>query len=207
MFVSVFASIVALWLGGIEQGWVDSESSRIGCEEGRDVGRHAGDWIDVCTYLSEDNWRLREISNEHVNWYLYTSPSGRTSDRIRGIVTPTGAGDSCEVFQFYMKPPRHWYYSGGEVRAMVQSTGMFDCNRRVEVFSFQVIAFDPDQPEVACLVADLDGELLDTPLQRAQQIAEEFAVGWDCSTDETIQFGNEQQSSLDEILDARRAAR
>ncbi len=84
---------------------------------------------------------------------------------------------------------------------------MFDCNRGVEVSSFQVIAFDPDQPEVACLVADLDGELLDTPLQRAQQIAEEFAVDWNCATDETIFFGNEQQSSLDEILDARRTAR
>jgi len=207
MFVSVFASIVALWIGGIEEGWVESEPSSTGCEEGEDVGRYAGDWIVACNYLAEDNWRLREISNEHVNWYLYRSPSGRMSDRINGEVSPTGAGDSCEIFNFGMTPPRQWYYSGGEVRAAIHTTRVIDCARQLDLRTYQVIVFDPDQPAVACLIADLDAQLLDRPFERAQQIAEEFAVDWNCATDETILFGNEQQSSLDEILDARRTAR
>ena len=207
MFVSVFASIVALWAGGIEQGWVESEPSRVGCEEGRDVGRYAGDWINVCTFLAEDNWRLRSVSNEHVDWFVFTTPSGQTSDRIRGEVSPAGAGDSCEIFNFAMNRPQHWFYSGGEVRATIHRTSALDCARRLDLWTYQIIALDPDQPEVACLLGDLDAQLLDRPFEQAQQIAEEFAVGWDCSTDATIQFDDRQQLSLDEILDARRAAR
>ena len=207
MFVSVFASLVSLWAGGIHQGWVESESSRIGCENGEDVGRYAGDWITVCTYLAEDGWRLRSISNEHVNWFVFASPSGRTSDRIMGEISPAGAGDSCEIFNFSLSLPQYWYFSGGEVRATIHTTSTYDCARQVELWTYQVIALDPDQPEVACLIGDLDAQLLDRPLVKAQQIAEEFAVGWSCEADDPILFGNEQSSDFDSIVEARRAAR
>jgi hypothetical protein len=211
MFVSGVVSALVLFAAGhdpvdggaepVQNGWVEAEIGRGECRDIEDEIH--GDWAYECFQDVEAGWRIRSIENEHVEWFVFMPPTGDASDRLRGRVSPQGSND-CAYSQNGFVGAGTWLFADGEAQAVVLRTSFSSCSRQMELYTYQVIALQPDQPEIACLMAEVDGDLHAAGADMAMRVAEALAGDWNCATGVGVGLDRSQTSSLDEIIEAYR---
>ena len=181
----------------IDRGWVTAGFGREACREIEDEVHL--DWAEECFLDGAGDWRIRSIENEHVNWFVFVSPTGGRSARLLGRIRPQG-GNDCSFSQSGFSGTGSWYVVEGEPRAAIFQTTFPSCSRHMPLMTHQVIALKPDQAEIACMIGEVDGDLHADAALMARQLAERLVDDWDCAADDVIHLDRTETRDAAEII-------